>query len=165
MRFVYTKYGIVTEERAAELQELDTCGGAMDECGFAGEMEPIRMGGFPDSKEPVKVIVVSGDSMLGEGGMDGPEGSPGYSSNQGVVGVGPQGIPGSAAGGNPGGANTVRESFNQYAEFLLESWLEEELHGDQDELDLDDDGKIEASDLKLLRRGLKDKHVGSDRKR
>ena len=46
----------------------------------------------------------------------------------------------------------------------VEEDIDEKLHGHQDKLDLDDDGKIEASDLKMLRRGLKDKHVGKDRK-
>jgi hypothetical protein len=58
-----------------------------------------------------------------------------------------------------------KENYNRHVERILEAWMEEELHGDQDKLDLDDDGEIEASDLMLIRRGLKDKQVGKDRKR
>lgn len=178
MKLIYTNYGILTEERVRELKE---CGYEMEECGCAGEMDdesPIRMGaGYHemDEEEPVKVVVIGPgqEDVLEEGGMDGPEGSPGYSLNAGVANVGPQGTAGSAASANPGGANvpepTKRESFNRRAEALLEAWMKEEveekLHGDQDKLDLDDDGKIEASDLAMLRRGLRDKHVGIDRKR
>jgi hypothetical protein len=72
---------------------------------------------------------------------------------------GPGGAP------SPSGAAVVAERFHRRAEALLEAWLEEELHGDQDKLDLDDDGEIEASDLAMLRHGLTDKQVGEDRKR
>jgi hypothetical protein len=172
MKLIYTNLGILTEERVRELKE---CGYDMKECGIAGGYDdemPLRMGAgyheMPEHEMPAKIIVVRGgleEDVLEEGGMDGTEGSPGYSDNQGALGVGPQGTDGSAASGNPGGANTVRENFNRRAAALLEAWLEEELHGEQDKLDLDDDGEIEASDLMLLRRGLTDKQVGKDRKR
>ena len=189
MKLIYTNFGILTEERVRELKE---CGYEMDECGMAGEMAgpSMRMGaGYHemDEEEPVKVVVIGPgqEDVLEEGGMASTAGTPSYSSNQGVVELGPQGgIAGSAASGNPGGANVpnpmeprgkstvvitpsndIKESFNHRAERLLEEWMQEELHGDQDKLDLDDDGEIEASDLMLLRRGLRDKQVGKDRKR
>lgn len=40
---------------------------------------------------------------------------------------------------------------------------EGELKGDQKELDLDDDGDIDGSDLKNLRKGKKDKDIGKDK--
>lgn len=170
MKLIYTNRGILTEER---LREMIECGEQMEECGEVGsldDMEPIRMRqGYhemplePEMGAPAKVIVVR---RLEEAGA---EGSPAHSGNQGVAEVGPQGTAGSAASGNPGGANVVAEAFNRRAEALLEAWMEEEveeeLHGRQHELDLDDDGEIEASDLAMLRRGLRDKHVGKDRKR
>ena len=190
MKLIYTNLGILTEERVRELKE---CGYGVDECGMAGEMAgpSMRMGaGYmgDEMSEPVTRVVVVGpgqEDVLEEGGMASTAGTPSYSSNQGVVELGPQGgIAGSAASGNPGGANVpnpmeprgkstvvitpsndIKESFNHRAERLLEEWMQEELHGDQDKLDLDDDGEIEASDLMLLRRGLRDKQVGKDRKR
>ena len=56
------------------------------------------------------------------------------------------------------------EKFGKKGQWM-EVDMDEELHGDQDKLDLDDDGEIEASDLAMLRRGLTDKQVGEDRKR
>ena len=41
---------------------------------------------------------------------------------------------------------------------------EEALKGKQKELDVDDDGKIEAEDFAKLRKGLRDKDVGEDAK-
>jgi hypothetical protein len=172
MKLIYTNLGILTEERVRELRE---CGYDMQECGCAGSIDDeMHMRGGADyhemdhSMEEPEAIVIrvvpEEEGMLEEGGMDGTGGSPGYTGNQGALGVGPQGTAGSAASGNPGGANTVRENFNRRAAALLEAWLEEELHGNQKKLDLDDDGEIEDSDLKMLRRGLRDKHVGSDRK-
>ena len=170
IRMIYTNHGILTEEHVRDLKEY---GYEMEECG-SWEVEGPNMRTHHD--EPVAKVVILGpgqEDVIEEGGIDGIEGSQGYSSNQGVSVVGPQGIPGSAASGNPGGANvpnpsepkTKNEAFNHRAERILEAWLEEELHGDQDKLDLDDDGKIEASDLEMLRHGLKDKQVGKDRKR
>jgi hypothetical protein len=162
MKYIYTNYGILTEERVRELQEY---GYGVDECGYAGEMEPRRMGGFPDSLEqaPTKVILIRGadEEMLEEGDTSTPADGGSVTGTQVMVAMpsGPGGAP------SPSGAQVTKESFNRRVEALLEAWMEEELHGDQDKLDLDDDGEIEASDLALLRRGLKDKHVGSDRKR
>ncbi len=159
MKLIYTNYGILTEERVRELQE---CGYGVDECGYAGDMDSIRMGGFPDDREPMKVIVVrSEDDMLEEGDTSTPADGGSVTGTQVAVAMpnGPGGAPSAS------GAYVTKESFNRRAEALLEAWMEEELHGDQDKLDLDDDGEIEASDLAMLRRGLKDKHVGKDRKR
>jgi hypothetical protein len=181
MKLIYTNLGILTEERVRELKE---CGYGVDECGMAGEMAgpSLRMGGGymgDEISEPVTRVVVVGpgqEDVLEEGDTSTPADGGSVTGTQ-VGNVGPQGVPGSAASGNPGGANvpnpsepkTKKESFNHRAEALLEAWMkeevEEELHGNQDKLDLDDDGEIEASDLAMLRRGLKDKHVGKDRKR
>lgn len=170
MKLIYTNHGILTEERVRELRE---CGYEMEECGYAGAMDgesAIRMGGGyhdMDPEEPVAKVVILGpgqEDVLEEGDTSSPADGGSVTGTQ-VGNVGPQGVAGSAASGNPGGANTVHESFNRRAERLLEAWMEEELHGDQDKLDLDDDGEIEASDLEMLRHGLKDKQVGKDRKR
>jgi len=186
IRLIYTNHGILTEERVRELKE---CGYRMEECGSwdVGGPTGLRSSDRYMGDEPVAKVVIVGpgqEDVLEEGGMASTAGTPSYSSNQGVVELGPQGgIAGSAASANPGGANVPNpmeprgeptvvitpsnklESFNRRAERLLEAWMEEELHGGQGKLDLDDDGKIEASDLAMLRRGLKDKHVGKDRKR
>ena len=200
VRLIYTNHGILTEERVRELKES---GYDMEECGSWDVEGPSMgvsdryMG--DEMEEPVaKVLVVRGSGLEEGEHQDDKYGdrnkySPGYGSMEEasltegdtsvsiegtatgtqVGNVGTQGIPGSAASGNLGGANvpnpsepkTKNEAFNHRAERLLEAWLEEELHGDQDKLDLDDDGEIEASDLEMLRHGLKDKQVGKDRKR
>ena len=165
VRLIYTNHGILTEERVRELKE---CGYEMEECG-SWDVKGPSMTARHD--EPVAKVVILGpgeEDVLEEGDTSSPADGGSVTGTQ-VANVGPQGTTGSAASGNPGGANTVHENFNRRAERLLEEWMkeevEEELHGDQDKLDLDDDGKIEASDLKMLRRGLKDKQVGKDRKR
>ena len=171
MKLVYTNYGILTEERVRELKE---CGYGVDECGMAGEMggTPIRMAhnyhdmDEPEMDSPSKVIVISGEEdILEEGDTSTPADGGSVTGTQasGSAPNGPAGAP------SPSGAAVTKEAFNRRAEALLEAWMkeevEEELHGDQDKLDLDDDGEIEASDLMLLRRGLTDKQVGKDRKR
>lgn len=188
VRLVYTNHGILTEERVRELKE---CGYEMEECGSwdVGGPTGLRSSDRYMGDEPVAKVVIVGpgqEDVLEEGDTSTPADGGSVTGTQ-VGNVGPQGTPGSAASGNPGGANVPDplerrgeptvvitpsnklESFNRRAEALLETWMkeevEEELHGDQDKLDLDDDGKIEASDLAMLRRGLKDKHVGKDRKR
>lgn len=161
VRLFYTNHGILTEERVRELKE---CGYEMEECG-SWDVEGPSMKTQHD--EPMAKVVILGpgqEDVLEEGDTSSPADGGSITGTQ-VGNVGPQGIAGSAASGNPGGANTVHESFNRRAERLLEAWMEEELHGDQDKLDLDDDGEIEASDLEMLRHGLKDKQVGKDRKR
>ena len=161
VRLIYTNHGILTEERVRELKE---CGYEMEECG-SWDVEGPKMRTQYD--EPVAKVVILGpgeEEVLEEGDTSTPADGGSVTGTQ-VANVAPQGITGSAASGYPGGANTVHESFNRRAERLLEAWMEEELHGDQDKLDLDDDGEIEASDLEMLRHGLKDKQVGKDRKR
>lgn len=190
MKLIYTNYGILTEERVRELKEY---GYGVEECGMAGEMAgpPMRMGGGymgDEVSEPVTKVVIlepGQDGVIEEGGMASTAGTQSYSSNQGVVEVGPQGgIAGSAASGNPGGANVpdpmekrgeprvvispsndLKEAFNRRAEALLEAWLEEEakkeekdeLHGDQDELDVAPPfGKLTGTDFKNL--GKKSAH-------
>lgn len=164
MKLIYTNRGILTEERVRELKE---CGYSMEECGSAGEMvgPSMRMDddymGDRGSRGPVKVIVVGGqEDMLEEGDTSTP-------ADSSVTGTQASGSPpnGPAGAPSPSGAAVTKEAFNRRAERLLEEWMKEELKGNQDELDLDDDGEIEASDLKMLRRGLRDKHVGKDRKR
>ncbi len=171
MKLIYTNLGILTEERVRELKES---GYDVQECGMAGGYDdemPLRMGAgyheMPENEMPAKIIVVRGgleEDVLEEGDTSSPADGGSVTGTQ-AANVGPQGTAGSAASGNPGGANTTGESFNRRASALLEAWMEEELHGNQDKLDLDDDGEIEASDLMLLRRGLTDKQVGKDRKR
>lgn len=171
MKLVYTNYGILTEERVRELKEY---GLGVDECGMTGEMSgaPIRMAhDYHDMDEPEmgatpKIIVIRGEGdMLEEGDTSTPADGGSVTGTQ-ATGSAPNGPAGAPS---PSGAAVTKESFNRRAEALLEAWMkeevEEELHGNQDKLDLDDDGEIEASDLALLRRGLKDKHVGKDRKR
>lgn len=184
VRLVYTNHGILTEERVRELKE---CGYEMEECG-SWDVEGPSMRTQHD--KPVSKVIILGpgqEDVLEEGDTSTPADGGSVTGTQ-VGNVGPQGgIAGSAASGNPGGANVPNpmerrgeptvvitpsnklESFNRRAEALLETWMkeevEEELHGDQDKLDLDDDGKIEASDLEMLRHGLTDKQVGKDRKR
>ena len=198
IRMIYTNHGILTEEHVRDLKEY---GYEMEECGSWDVEGPSMgvsdryMG--DEMEEPVANVLVVRGSGLEEGEHqddkygDRSNYSPDYGSMEEasltegdtsvsiegtatgtqVGNVGPQGIPGSAASVNPGGANVPnpsepkKEAFNHRAEALLEAWLEEELHGDQDKLDLDDDGEIEASDLEMLRHGLKDKQVGKDRKR
>lgn len=164
MKLIYTNYGILTEERLREMKE---CGYNMDECGMAGEMggPSMRMGhGYHDmdEEEPVaKVIIIGGEEdMLVEGGVDGPEGSPGFAGNQ-IANVGPQGTPGSAASGNPGGANIVEEAFNQFAEYLLDTWLHEEkkkkLSKKQKKLDINKNHKLDKFDFLALQNMRKKK--------
>ena len=181
MKLIYTNLGILTEERVRELKE---CGYEMEECGCAGELDDaMHMRGGADyhemdhaMEEPETIVikVVPEEGVLEEGDTSSPADGGSVTGTQ-AANVGPQGTAGSAASGNPGGANVPnsselkKEAFNRRASALLEAWMkeevEEELHGDQKKLDLDDDGEIEASDLKMLRRGLRDKHVGKDRKR
>lgn len=172
MKLIYTNLGILTEERIREMKE---CGYELEECGMAGSYDdelPLRMGAdyheMPEDKP--KVIVVRGleEDVLEEGDTSSPAVGGAVTGTQ-VAVAAPSGP---AAAPSPSGAAVTAETFNRRAEALLEAWMKEEveedidekLHGDQDKLDLDDDGKIEASDLKMLRRGLKDKHVGKDRK-
>lgn len=165
MKLIYTNYGILTEERVRELKE---CGYGVEECGMAGEMAgpPMRMGaGYHemDGEEPVKVVILGPgqEDVLEEGDTSTPADGGSVTGTQVAVAM-PSGPGGAPA---PAGSSVVAESFNRRAEALLEAWMEEELHGNQDKLDLDDDGEIEASDLEMLRHGLRDKHVGKDRKR
>ena len=170
MKLIYTNFGILTEERVRELKEY---GYDLQECGCAGGMDdesPIRMSaGYHemDGEEPVRVVILGPgeEDVLEEADTSTPAVDGSVTGTQ--VAVAPPSGPGGAPA--PSGASVVAENFNSRAEALLEAWMkeevEEELHGDQDKLDLDDDGKIEASDLKMLRRGLRDKHVGKDRKR
>lgn len=168
MKLIYTNYGILTEERVRELKE---CGYGVDECGMAGEMGggPIRMSADyheMDGEEPVRVVILGPgqEDVLEEGDTSTPADGGSVTGTQVAVAM-PSGPGGAPA---PSGAAVTKEAFNRRAEALLETWMkeevEEELHGNQDKLDLDDDGEIEASDLKMLRRGLRDKHVGKDRK-
>ena len=186
MKLIYTNRGILTEERLREMKE---CGETMEECGEAGaldDMHPMRMAAgyheMPLGSEmdrPSKIVVIR---KLDEAG---DEGTPSHSGNQGALEVGPQGTAGSAASGNPGGANVpdpmekrgeprvvispsndLKEAFNRRAEALLEAWMEEsifedsvyeELHGDQDELDVAPPyGKLTGADFKNL--GKKSAH-------
>ena len=170
MKLIYTNFGILTEERVRELKE---CGYGVEECGMAGEMAgpSMRMGGGymgDEMSEPVTRVVVVGpgqEDVLEEGDTSTPADGGSVTGTQ-ATGSAPNGPAGAPS---PSGAAVTKESFNRRAEALLEAWMkeevEEELHGNQDKLDLDDDGEIEASDLAMLRRGLKDKHVGKDRKR
>lgn len=179
MKLIYTNLGILTEERVHELKE---CGYGVDECGIAGTMDdehPLRMGAEyheMDEEEPVKLIIIGSreDDMLGEGGMASTAGTPSYSSNQGVVEIGPQGIAGSAASVNPGGANVpnpmeprgrekvvispsnqLTEAYNQFAEYLLDTWLIEEkkkkLSKKQRKLDINKNKKLDKFDFMALR--------------
>jgi len=163
IRLVYTNHGILTEERVRELKE---CGYEMEECGsWDAEGPAMRVSDRYMGDEPeAKVIVIRGpgqEDVLEEGDTSSPADGGSVTGTQVAVGM-PSGPGGAPA---PSGAAVVAERFNRRAEALLEAWMEEELHGDQDKLDLDDDGEIEASDLMLLRRGLTDKQVGKDRKR
>lgn len=160
MKLIYTNYGILTEERVRELKE---CGYGVDECGMAGSWGEDAEMHFPETEEePVaKVIVIRGpgqEDVLEEGG---PEGSPGYSLNAGVATVGPQGTPASAASGNPGGANIVEEAFNQFAEYLLDTWLHEEkkkkLSKKQKKLDINKNHKLDKFDFLALQNMRKKK--------
>jgi len=158
IRLVYTNHGILTEEHVRELKEY---GYEMEECG-SWEVEGPSMRTHHD--EPVAKVVILGpgqEDVIEEGDTSSP--SVGGSGPGTQVAVGMPSGPGGAP--SPSGAAVVAERFNRHAEALLEAWLEEELHGDQDKLDLDDDGEIEASDLAMLRHGLTDKQVGEDRKR
>lgn len=167
MKLIYTNHGILTEERVRELKE---CGYGIEECGMAGSMDdesPIRMGaGYHDMdpEEPVAKVIILGpgqEDVLEEGDTSSPADGGSVTGTQVALAMpsGPGGAP------SPSGAYVVAEKFNLRASALLEAWMEEELHGDQDKLDLDDDGEIEASDLEMLRHGLTDKQVGKDRKR
>jgi len=158
IRMIYTNHGILTEEHVRDLKE---CGYEMEECG-SWEVEGPSMRTHHD--EPVAKVVILGpgqEDVIEEGDTSSP--SVGGSGPGTQVAVGMPSGPGGAP--SPSGAAVVAERFNRHAEALLEAWLEEELHGDQDKLDLDDDGEIEASDLAMLRHGLTDKQVGEDRKR
>lgn len=171
IRMIYTNHGILTEEHVRDLKE---CGYEMEECGsWEVEGPSMRVSDRYMGDEPVSKVVILGlgEGVLEEGGMDGTEGSPGYSGNQ-VANVGQQGVAGSAASGNPGGANvpdsTKTESFNRRAERLLEAWLEEEveeeLHGDQDELDIAPPfGKLTGADFRNL--GKKSEHKKEEHKK
>lgn len=171
LRLVYTNHGILTEERVRELKE---CGYEMEECGSWDAEGPAMM------DEPKVIVIRSGleeeaeqDDKYGDRGHYSPgygsmeedvleEGDTSIAADGGSVtgtqagNVGPQGTAGSAASGNPGGANTVKESFNRRAEALLEAWMEEEteeeeLHGDQKELDVAAPfGKLTGADFKAL---------------
>lgn len=131
MKLIYTNLGILTEDRVRELKE---CGYEMEECGMAGsydDQEPLRMGAdyheMPQHDMPAKIIVVRGgleEDVLEEGDTSIPK--DGSVTGTQAANVGPQGTAGSAASGNPGGANTTGESFNRRASALLEAWLEEE---------------------------------------
>lgn len=190
IRMIYTNHGILTEEHVRDLKE---CGYEMEECG-SWEVEAPSMRVYDrymgdEMEEPVaKVLVVRGSGLeegehqddkygdrsnyspdygsmeeasLTEGDTSSPADGGSVTGTQVALAMpsGPGGAP------SPSGAAVTKEAFNHRAEALLEAWLEEELHGDQDKLDLDDDGEIEASDLAMLRRGLTDKQVGEDRKR
>lgn len=157
IRMVYTNHGVLMEERVRELREY---GYEMEECG-SWEIEGPSMRTHHD--EPVAKVVILGpgeEDVLEEGDTSSPDG--GSVTGTQVVLAMPSGPPGAPS---PYGAYVVAEKFNLRASALLEAWMEEELHGDQDKLDLDDDGEIEASDLEMLRHGLTDKQVGKDRKR
>lgn len=173
MKLIYTNHGILTEERVRELKE---CGYEMEECGMAGaydDKSPLRMGAdyheMPEDKPNIIVVRGLEEDVLEEGDTSNPADGGSVTGTQVAVAApsGPGGAP------SPSGAAVTAEAFNHRAEALLEAWMKEEveedmdekLHGDQDKLDLDDDGEIEASDLRMLRRGLRDKHVGKDRKR
>jgi len=171
LRLVYTNHGILTEERVRELKES---GYEMEECGSWDAEGPAMM------DEPKVIVVRSGleeeaeqddkygdrdhyspgygsmeEDVLEEGDTSSPAVGGSVTGTQ-AANVGTQGIAGSAASGNPGGANTVQESFNRRAEALLEAWMEEEteeeeLHGDQEELDVAAPfGKLTGADFKAL---------------
>ena len=190
IRMIYTNHGILTEEHVRDLKEY---GYEMEECG-SWDVEGPSMGVSDrymgdEMEEPVANVLVVRGSGLEEGEHqddkygDRSNYSPDYGSMEeasltegdtsspadGGSGTGTQvalAMPiGPGGAPSPSGAAVTEEAFNHRAERLLEAWLEEELHGDQDKLDLDDDGEIEASDLAMLRRGLTDKQVGEDRKR
>jgi hypothetical protein len=157
IRMIYTNHGILTEEHVRDLKEY---GYEMEQCG-SWEVEGPNMRTHHD--EPVAKVVILGpgqEDVLEEGDTSSPDGGS-VTGTQVALAMpsGPAGAP------SPSGAAVTKEAFNHRAERILEAWLEEELHGDQDKLDLDDDGEIEASDLEMLRHGLKDKQVGKDRKR
>jgi hypothetical protein len=183
MKFIYTNYGILTEDHVRELKEY---GYGVDECGSwdVEEGAPLRMsnGYIGDEMEAPssKVILIRGGG-LEEGDTSSPADGGSVTGTQVALSMpnGPGGAP-SPSGANvpnssepkskpdvvvPPSMDMKRENYNRHVERILEAWMEEELHGDQDKLDLDDDGEIEASDLMLIRRGLKDKQVGKDRKR
>ena len=192
MKLIYTNLGILTEERVRELKEM---GYDLQECGCAGVMDndhAIRMGaGYHemDEEEPVKVVIIGSgeDGMLGEGGMASTAGTPSYSSNQGVVEVGPQGIPGSAASAAPGGANVpdpmarpglskvvitpsneIKEAYNDFAEYLLDSMLNEEeekkkkLTKKQKKLDINKNNKLDKFDFMALQNIRKKKEKAEE---
>lgn len=115
MRFVYTKYGILTEDRAREL--LEACGDGMDECGYAGDMDDTRMGGFPDSKSPIKVVIVGDDSQLEEADTSSAADGGSVTGTQ-VALSKPQGPSGAPA---PSGASVTKESLRRYAKIILEA--------------------------------------------
>lgn len=187
IRMVYTNHGVLMEERVRELREygyeMEECGSWEVE-GPSMRVSDRYMG--DEMEEPVaKVLVVRGSGLEEGEHQDDKYGdrnkySPGYGSMEessltegetsspadggSVTGtqvgnVGPQGIPGSAASGNPGGANvpnssepkTKKEAFNHRAERILEAWMEEELHGDQDKLDINKNNKLDKFDFMALR--------------
>jgi len=160
IRLIYTNHGILTEERVRELKE---CGYEMEECG-SWEVEGPSMRTQHD--EPVAKVIILGpgqEDVLEEGDTSTPADGGSVTGTQ-VGNVGPQGIAGSAASANPGGANTVHEAFNRRAESLLEAWMEEELRGDQDELDVAPPyGELTGADFKNL--GKKSAHKAGHEKK
>jgi hypothetical protein len=173
MKLIYTNLGILTEDRVRELKE---CGYEMEECGMAGsydDQEPLRMGAdyheMPQHDMPAKIIVVRGgleEDVLEEGDTSSPADGGSVTGTQVAVAMpnGPAGAP------SPSGGAVVAETFNRRAEALLEAWLEEEkksdddLEGDQDELDVAPPfGKLTGADFKTL--GKKAAHKKSTTKK
>jgi hypothetical protein len=181
IRMIYTNHGILTEEHVRELKEY---GYEMEECGSWEVENPVVHMSHGMSDPSSKIILIRGDG-LEEGDTSSPADDGSVTGTQVALSMpnGPGGSP-SPSGANvpyssepnskpdvvvPPSMDMKRENYNRHVERLLEAWMEEEveeeLHGDQDKLDLDDDGEIEASDLAMLRHGLTDKQVGEDRKR
>jgi len=163
VKFIYTNHGILTEEHVRELKED---GYDLEECGSWDVESPVVHMRHGMSDPSSKIILIRGDG-LEEGDTSSPADGGSVTGTQ--VGLsmpnGPGGSPSPSGANVPNSSEPKKEAYNRHVERLLEAWMEEELHGDQPELDLDDDGEIEASDLAMLRNGLTDKQVGKDRKR
>lgn len=168
LRLVYTNHGILTEERVRELKES---GYEMEECGSWDAEGPAMM------DEPKVIVIRSGleeeaeqddkygdrghyspgygsmeEDVLEEGDTSSPADGGSVTGTQVAVGM-PSGPGGAPA---PSGAAVTSEGFNRRAEALLEAWMEEEteeeeLHGDQEELDVAAPfGKLTGADFKAL---------------
>jgi hypothetical protein len=182
IRLVYTNHGILTEERVRELKE---CGYGVDECGSWDVESPVVHMSHGMSDPSSKIILIRGDG-LEEGDTSSPaDGGGSVTGTQVALSMpnGPGGSP-SPSGANvpnssepkskpdvvvPPSMDMKKENYNRHVERLLEAWMEEEveeeLRGDQNELDVAPPfGELTGADFKNLgkKSSYKAKHEEKD---